>query len=98
MSTGNEADVAVADGIVHGRRPETQAIACYVEAIKDGALFAGRWRGLAPGQAGHRDEGRRFGGRRGGGGITHRFAGRQRRGLRRRCASSGLSGRGPPRT
>jgi acetate---CoA ligase (ADP-forming) len=41
MSTGNEADVAVADGISFmADDPETQAIACYVEAIKDGALFA----------------------------------------------------------
>jgi acyl-CoA synthetase (NDP forming) len=41
MSTGNEADVAVADGISFlADDPETQAIACYVEAIKDGGLFA----------------------------------------------------------
>lgn len=41
MSTGNEADVAVADGISFlADDPETTAIACYVEAIKDGALFA----------------------------------------------------------
>src|ERR1700751_3701386 len=41
MSTGNEADVAVADGISFlADDAETQAIACYVEAIKDGALFA----------------------------------------------------------
>ncbi|HZT89464.1 MAG TPA: acetate--CoA ligase family protein [Stellaceae bacterium] len=41
MSTGNEADVAVADGISFlADDPETQAIACYVEAIKDGAVFA----------------------------------------------------------
>src|SRR5258708_2446429 len=41
MSTGNEADVAVADGISFmADDPETRAIACYVEAIKDGALFA----------------------------------------------------------
>ncbi len=41
MSTGNEADVAVADGISFmADDPETKAIACYVEAIKDGALFA----------------------------------------------------------
>ncbi|MBV9151565.1 MAG: CoA-binding protein, partial [Alphaproteobacteria bacterium] len=41
MSTGNEADVAVADGISFmADDPDTQAIACYVEAIKDGALFA----------------------------------------------------------
>src|SRR5205814_10482741 len=39
--TGNEADVAVADGISFmADDPDTQAIACYVEAIKDGALFA----------------------------------------------------------
>src|SRR5258707_13737166 len=41
MSTGNEADVAVADGISFmADDPDTQAIACYVEAIKDGGLFA----------------------------------------------------------
>jgi acyl-CoA synthetase (NDP forming) len=41
MSTGNEADVAVADGISFlADDPDTAAIACYVEAIKDGALFA----------------------------------------------------------
>jgi acyl-CoA synthetase (NDP forming) len=41
MSTGNEADVAVADGISFlADDPATTAIACYVEAIKDGALFA----------------------------------------------------------
>jgi acyl-CoA synthetase (NDP forming) len=41
LSTGNEADVAVADGIAFmADDPNTVAIACYVEAIKDGALFA----------------------------------------------------------
>lgn len=41
MSTGNEAEVAVADGISFlADDPDTQAIACYVEAIKDGNLFA----------------------------------------------------------
>src|SRR5713101_7367807 len=41
LSTGNEADVAVADGISFlADDPETTAIACYVEAIRDGALFA----------------------------------------------------------
>src|SRR3954452_15009037 len=41
MSTGNEADVAVADGISFlADDPDTKAIACYVEAIKDGKLFA----------------------------------------------------------
>ena len=41
MSTGNEADVAVADGISFlADDPDTKAIACYVEAIKDGNLFA----------------------------------------------------------
>jgi acetate---CoA ligase (ADP-forming) len=41
MSTGNEADVAVADGISFlADDPDTTAIACYVEAIKDGAAFA----------------------------------------------------------
>ena len=35
-------------------------------------------------QAGHRDEGRLLDGRRGGGGLAHRLAGRRRRGLRRR--------------
>ncbi len=41
MSTGNEADVAVADGISFlADDPDTKAIACYVEAIKDGAAFA----------------------------------------------------------
>ncbi len=41
LSTGNEADVSVADGISFlADDPDTTAIACYVEAIKDGALFA----------------------------------------------------------
>src|SRR5689334_14260058 len=41
LSTGNEADVSVADGISFlADDPDTSAIACYVEAIKDGALFA----------------------------------------------------------
>ena len=41
MSTGNEADVAVADGISFlADDADTAAIACYVEAIKDGAAFA----------------------------------------------------------
>jgi acyl-CoA synthetase (NDP forming) len=41
MSTGNEADVAVADGISFlADDADTTAIACYVEAIKDGAAFA----------------------------------------------------------
>ena len=41
LSTGNEADVAVADGISFmADDPDTKAIACYVEAIKDGAAFA----------------------------------------------------------
>ncbi|HEX3953856.1 MAG TPA: acetate--CoA ligase family protein [Stellaceae bacterium] len=41
MSTGNEADVSVADGISFlADDPETKAIACYVEAIQDGAAFA----------------------------------------------------------
>ena len=41
LSTGNEADVAVADGISFmADDPDTTAIACYVEAIKDGAAFA----------------------------------------------------------
>jgi acyl-CoA synthetase (NDP forming) len=41
MSTGNEADVAVADGISFlADDPDTKAIACYVEAIQDGKLFA----------------------------------------------------------
>src|ERR1700691_660963 len=41
MSTGNEADVAVADGISFmADDPDTTAIACYVEAIKDGDAFA----------------------------------------------------------
>ncbi len=40
LSTGNEADVSVADGISFmADDPETSAIACYVEAIKDGAAF-----------------------------------------------------------
>ncbi len=40
LSTGNEADVSVADGISFlADDPDTTAIACYVEAIKDGALF-----------------------------------------------------------
>src|ERR1700730_12881002 len=40
LSTGNEADVAVADGISFmADDPDTVAIACYVEAIKDGAAF-----------------------------------------------------------
>jgi acetate---CoA ligase (ADP-forming) len=41
LSTGNEADVSVADGISFlADDPDTTAIACYVEAIKDGAEFA----------------------------------------------------------
>ncbi|MGE5272017.1 MAG: acetate--CoA ligase family protein, partial [Thiohalocapsa sp.] len=41
LSTGNEADVSVADGISFmADDPDTTAIACYVEAIKDGAAFA----------------------------------------------------------
>jgi acetate---CoA ligase (ADP-forming) len=41
LSTGNEADVSVADGISFmADDPDTAAIACYVEAIKDGAQFA----------------------------------------------------------
>jgi acyl-CoA synthetase (NDP forming) len=41
LSTGNEADVSVADGISFlADDPDTSAIACYVEAIKDGAAFA----------------------------------------------------------
>jgi acyl-CoA synthetase (NDP forming) len=40
LSTGNEADVSVADGISFmADDPQTTAIACYVEAIKDGAAF-----------------------------------------------------------
>jgi acetate---CoA ligase (ADP-forming) len=40
LSTGNEADVSVADGISFmADDPDTTAIACYVEAIKDGAAF-----------------------------------------------------------
>lgn len=40
LSTGNEADVSVADGISFlADDPATTAIACYVEAIKDGAAF-----------------------------------------------------------
>ena len=40
LSTGNEADVAVADGISFlADDPDTTAIACYVEAIRDGAAF-----------------------------------------------------------
>jgi acyl-CoA synthetase (NDP forming) len=41
LSTGNEADVQVADGISFLARDEaTEAIACYMEAIKDGPRFA----------------------------------------------------------
>jgi len=41
MSTGNEADVQVADGISFlADDPDTVAIACYMEAIQDGARFA----------------------------------------------------------
>src|ERR1700686_1293078 len=41
LSTGNEADVSVADGISFlADDPDTTAIACYVEQIKDGAQFA----------------------------------------------------------
>ena len=41
LSTGNEADVSVADGISFmADDPDTTAIACYVEAIKDGPAFA----------------------------------------------------------
>jgi acyl-CoA synthetase (NDP forming) len=40
LSTGNEADVSVADGISFlADDSDTTAIACYVEAIKDGAAF-----------------------------------------------------------
>ncbi len=50
LSTGNEADVSVADGISFlADDPETTAIACYVEAIKDGApVCRGGRRGRAP--------------------------------------------------
>ena len=41
MSTGNEAEVQVADGISFlADDPETTAIACYMEAIQDGERFA----------------------------------------------------------
>jgi len=41
LSTGNEADVSVADGISFlADDPDTAAIACYVEQIKDGGQFA----------------------------------------------------------
>jgi acyl-CoA synthetase (NDP forming) len=41
ISTGNEADIQVADGISFlADDPETQAIACYMEAIKDRDRFA----------------------------------------------------------
>ena len=82
-STGNEADVSVADGISFlADDPDTTAIACYVEAIKDGAAFAEAvGAGPRQRQAGHRDEGRRLDGRRRRGGFAHRFPGRQRRGL-----------------
>ena len=41
MSTGNEAEVQVADGISFlADDPDTQAIACYMEAIQDGERFA----------------------------------------------------------
>jgi acyl-CoA synthetase (NDP forming) len=41
VSTGNEADIQVADGISFlADDPETQAIACYMEAIKDRDRFA----------------------------------------------------------
>jgi acyl-CoA synthetase (NDP forming) len=41
MSTGNEAEVQVADGISFlADDPETRAIACYMEAIQDGERFA----------------------------------------------------------
>lgn len=41
MSTGNEADVQVADGISFlADDPDTAAIACYMEAIQDGPRFA----------------------------------------------------------
>lgn len=41
ISTGNEADVQVADGISFlAEDPETEAIACYMEAIKDRERFA----------------------------------------------------------
>jgi acyl-CoA synthetase (NDP forming) len=41
VSTGNEADIQVADGIAFlADDPETEAIACYMEAIKDRDRFA----------------------------------------------------------
>jgi acyl-CoA synthetase (NDP forming) len=41
VSTGNEADIQVADGISFlADDPETEAIACYMEAIKDRDRFA----------------------------------------------------------
>jgi acetate---CoA ligase (ADP-forming) len=41
LSTGNEADIQVADGISFlADDPQTQAIACYMEAIKDRDRFA----------------------------------------------------------
>jgi acyl-CoA synthetase (NDP forming) len=41
ISTGNEADIQVADGISFlAEDPETEAIACYLEAIKDRDRFA----------------------------------------------------------
>lgn len=41
MSTGNEAEVQVADGISFlADDPDTKAIACYMEAIQDGERFA----------------------------------------------------------
>jgi acetate---CoA ligase (ADP-forming) len=41
ISTGNEADIQVADGISFlADDPETEAIACYIEAIKDRDRFA----------------------------------------------------------
>jgi acetate---CoA ligase (ADP-forming) len=41
VSTGNEADIQVADGISFlADDPETEAIACYIEAIKDRDRFA----------------------------------------------------------
>jgi acetate---CoA ligase (ADP-forming) len=40
ISTGNEADIQVADGISFlAEDPETEAIACYIEAIKDRDRF-----------------------------------------------------------
>jgi len=81
LSTGNEADVSVADGISFlADDPDTTAIAAMSSRSRMARNSLQRSRVPVPRQAGHRDEGRRLGDRRRGGGLAHRFPRRQRRG------------------